>query len=51
MPRLLLVFGVWVSYRLVNVPAFADFLIAVEAEMNKVLGPPAANCSAPRWWC
>ena len=38
-PLLLLVFGVWVSYRLVNVPAFADFLIAVEAEMNKVSWP------------
>ena len=30
---------VWSSYRLVNVPAFADFLIAVEAEMNKVSWP------------
>ena len=29
----------WASYRLVNVPAFADFLIAVEAEMNKVSWP------------
>ena len=27
------------SYRLVNLPAFADFLIAVEAEMNKVSWP------------
>ena len=31
--------GLWMSYRLVNVPAFADFLIAVEAEMNKVSWP------------
>lgn len=31
--------GAWVSYRLVNLPAFADFLIAVEAEMNKVSWP------------
>jgi preprotein translocase SecE subunit len=34
-----IVFGLltfWFSYRLVNVPAFADFLIATEAEMNKV---------------
>ncbi len=38
-PGLLLVLGVWVSYRVVNVPAFADFLIAVEAEMNKVSWP------------
>ena len=27
------------SYRVVNVPSFADFLIAVEAEMNKVSWP------------
>jgi preprotein translocase subunit SecE len=26
----------WVIYRLVNFPPFADFLIATEAEMNKV---------------
>ena len=31
--------AVWASYRVVNVPAFADFLIAVEAEMNKVSWP------------
>jgi len=34
-----LVVGVWVSYRVVNIPRFADFLIAVEAEMNKVSWP------------
>jgi preprotein translocase subunit SecE len=39
LPTLLLVVGVWVAYRLVNIPAFADFLIAVEAEMNKVSWP------------
>jgi preprotein translocase SecE subunit len=38
-PGLLLALGVWASYRVVNVPAFADFLIAVEAEMNKVSWP------------
>jgi preprotein translocase SecE subunit len=38
-PGILLVIGVWMSYRVVNVPAFADFLIAVEAEMNKVSWP------------
>ena len=38
-PGLLLFGGLWVSYRVVNVPAFADFLIAVEAEMNKVSWP------------
>jgi preprotein translocase subunit SecE len=30
---------VWVCYRVVNIPRFADFLIAVEAEMNKVSWP------------
>lgn len=31
--------GIWTSYRLVNYPVFADFMIAVEAEMNKVSWP------------
>jgi preprotein translocase subunit SecE len=31
--------GAWLSFRLVNIPNFADFLIAVEAEMNKVSWP------------
>lgn len=39
LPLVLLALGAWVTYRLVNVPAFADFLIAVEAEMNKVSWP------------
>lgn len=39
LPGLLLLVCVWATYRLVNVPAFADFLIAVEAEMNKVSWP------------
>lgn len=39
LPALLLIVGVWVGYRLVNLPFFADFLIAVEAEMNKVSWP------------
>lgn len=30
---------VWVAYRVVNYSVFADFLIAVEAEMNKVSWP------------
>jgi preprotein translocase subunit SecE len=38
-PLALLLVGLWISYRVVNVPAFADFLIAVEAEMNKVSWP------------
>ncbi len=32
-------FGVFVAYRLVNYTRFADFLISVEAEMNKVSWP------------
>lgn len=35
----LLVGGLWLSFRVVNLPRFADFLIAVEAEMNKVSWP------------
>ena len=31
--------GLWFSYRIVNYTRFADFLIAVEAEMNKVSWP------------
>jgi preprotein translocase subunit SecE len=38
-PSILAIVCLWVSYRLVNVPRFADFLIAVEAEMNKVSWP------------
>jgi preprotein translocase subunit SecE len=39
LPVVLLGAGLWATYRLVNLPAFADFLIAVEAEMNKVSWP------------
>lgn len=39
LPGLLLLLGLWAGYRVVNVPQFADFLIAVEAEMNKVSWP------------
>jgi preprotein translocase subunit SecE len=35
--------GIWVAFRLVNLPSFADFLIAVEAEMNKVSWPTRAE--------
>jgi preprotein translocase subunit SecE len=38
-PGIVLLLGVWVAYRVVNLPRFADFLIAVEAEMNKVSWP------------
>ena len=31
--------GTFISYRVVNLPRFADFLISVEAEMNKVSWP------------
>lgn len=36
MPLLLLAASLWLAWRVVNMPAFADFLIATEAEMNKV---------------
>ena len=38
-PPALVLAGMWFSYRLVNWPKFADFLIAVEAEMTKVSWP------------
>ena len=31
--------GCWIGFRLVNWPTFADFLISVEAELNKVSWP------------
>lgn len=48
LPILIIVVGFWSSYRLVNYPRFADFLIAVEAEMNKVSWPswPELNRSS-----
>lgn len=38
-PLVLAVAGLWLSYRVVNMPVFADFLVATEAEMNKVSWP------------
>ena len=38
-PAALAMVGLWAAYRIVNWPQFADFLIAVEAEMNKVSWP------------
>ncbi len=38
-PLTILVAGFWATFRVVNYPKFADFLIAVEAEMNKVSWP------------
>ncbi len=35
-PALIALATLWVAWRAVNMPAFADFLIATEAEMNKV---------------
>lgn len=42
-PGALVVVGFWIAYRLINWPTFADFLIAVEAEMNKVTWPSKAE--------
>ncbi|MCI0703153.1 MAG: preprotein translocase subunit SecE, partial [Planctomycetia bacterium] len=39
MPLALVVIGLWASFRIVQIPAFADFLISVEGEMNKVSWP------------
>jgi preprotein translocase SecE subunit len=36
LPLLLAGLALWFAWRVVNVPTFADFLIATEAEMNKV---------------
>ncbi|MCG8587251.1 MAG: preprotein translocase subunit SecE [Pirellulales bacterium] len=42
-PLAILLVGAWLSFRLVQWPKFADFLIAVEAEMNKVSWPTRAE--------
>jgi preprotein translocase subunit SecE len=39
LPAVLIALGAWFGYRVVNYPEFADFLVAVEAEMNKVSWP------------
>jgi preprotein translocase SecE subunit len=36
LPLLLSALTLWLAYRIVNLPVFADFLIATEAELNKV---------------
>jgi preprotein translocase SecE subunit len=36
LPLVLLAASIWLAWRVVNLPVFADFLIATEAEMNKV---------------
>jgi preprotein translocase SecE subunit len=40
MPLLLGALALWFAWRLVNLPPFADFLIATEAELNKVSWTP-----------
>jgi len=39
LPAGLVVLGMWIAFRVVNWPKFADFLISVEAEMTKVSWP------------
>lgn len=36
---LLFLAGCWISFRSINIPSFAEFLISVEAEMRKVSWP------------
>ena len=43
LPGVLLAAGLWLCYRIVNIPRFADFLIAVEAEVAKVSWPTGAE--------
>ena len=38
-PTVVAALGAWLSFRAVNLPRFADFLISVEAEMYKVSWP------------
>jgi len=38
-PLFVVMGGCWIAYRVVNTARFADFLIAVEAEMSKVTWP------------
>jgi len=38
-PFAFMAIGLWASFRVVQMPAFADFLISVEGEMNKVSWP------------
>jgi len=38
-PMALVAIGLWASFRVVQIPTFADFLIHVEGEMSKVSWP------------
>lgn len=42
-PGALMAAGLWFCFRIVNLPRFAEFLIAVEAEMAKVSWPTATE--------
>ena len=42
-PAAIAAIGGWAAFRAVNIPRFADFLISVEAEMNKVSWPSRAE--------
>ncbi len=42
-PLGVLAVGLWASFRVVQMPTFADFLISVEGEMNKVSWPSRAE--------
>lgn len=42
-PFMFIAMGIWISFRVVNVHACADFLIAVEAEMKKVSWPDSST--------
>ena len=48
-PGVLMFLGWWLCYRLVHVPKFADFLIAVEAEMTKVSWPTKTELIRSSW--
>jgi preprotein translocase subunit SecE len=39
LPLVVLLVGLWTSFRVVQMPSFADFLISVEGEMAKVSWP------------
>jgi preprotein translocase subunit SecE len=39
LPAAIFCLGAWVAFRLVNYPRFADFLISVESEIDKVSWP------------
>lgn len=42
-PFVLLCLSIWFAWRIVNYPIFADFLVATEAEINKVSWTPRAK--------